>query len=121
MRAEVPRQDVRIGGVAAARPEARHNGDGFAGEVRLGLRGGVLVANPIPEADAIPAAEIDARIDEAVADAARAGVTRKDVTPYLLARITELTAGRSLTANIALVRNNAAFAARTAVALAALG
>ncbi len=88
---------------------------------RLALRGGVLVANPIPVADALPAAEIDARIDEAVADAERAGVTRKDVTPYLLGRINELTGGRSLTANIALVRNNAAFAARTAVALAALG
>lgn len=87
---------------------------------RLGLRGGVLVANPIPEADAIPAHEIDARIDEAIADAEREGVTRKEVTPYLLARINELTDGRSLVANIALVRNNAAVAARTAVALAAL-
>ena len=84
----------------------------------LGLRGGVLVANPIPEADALPAEEIDARIDEAVADAERAGVTRKEVTPYLLARINELTDGRSLVANIALVKNNAAVAARTAVALA---
>ncbi|MBI4941285.1 MAG: pseudouridine-5'-phosphate glycosidase [Actinobacteria bacterium] len=88
---------------------------------RLGLRGGVLVANPIPEADAIPAEEIDARIDEAIADAERAGITRKEVTPYLLARINELTDGRSLVANIALVRNNAAVAARTAVALVALG
>ena len=87
---------------------------------RLGLRGGVLVANPIPEADAIPAHEIDARIDEAIADAEREGVTRKEVTPYLLARINELTDGRSLVANIALVRNNAAVAARTAAALAAL-
>ncbi len=88
---------------------------------RLAQRGGVLVANPIPEADAIPAAEIDDRVGEALADAVRAGVTRKEVTPYLLARINELTGGRSLTANIALVRNNAAFAARTAVALARLG
>lgn len=88
---------------------------------RLGLRGGVLVANPIPAADAIPAEEIAARIDEAIADAERAGITRKEVTPYLLARINELTDGRSLVANIALVRNNAAVAARTAVALVALG
>ena len=87
---------------------------------RLGLRGGVLVANPIPEADAIPAHEIDARIDEAIADAERAGITRKEVTPYLLGRINELTDGRSLVANIALVRNNAMVAARTAVALAGL-
>jgi pseudouridine-5'-phosphate glycosidase len=87
---------------------------------RFGLRGGVLVANPIPEPDALAAADIDARIDQAIADAERAGITRKDVTPYLLERINELTSGRSLIANIALIRNNAAFAARTAVALAAL-
>ncbi len=86
---------------------------------RLGLRGGVLVVNPIPEADALPAQEIDARIAQAIADAERAGVTRKEVTPYLLARINELTGGRSLTANIALIRHNAALAARTAVALTA--
>jgi len=84
---------------------------------RLGLRGGVLVVNPIPEADALPAEEIDARIAEAVADAERAGVTRKDVTPYLLGRINELTDGRSLVANIALIKNNAAVAAQIAVAL----
>ncbi len=87
---------------------------------RLGMRGGVLVANPIPAGDAIPAADIEAWIAEALADAERAGVTRKDVTPYLLARINELTGGRSLRANIALIRNNAELAARTAVALAAL-
>ena len=68
-------------------------------------------ANPIPEADAVPAAEIGARIEEALADAGRAGVTGKDVTPYLLGRIGELTGGRSLVANIALVRYNAAMAA----------
>lgn len=85
---------------------------------RLAMRGGILVVNPIPEADALPAEEIDGRIAEAVADAERAGISRKDVTPFLLARINELTAGRSLTANIALVKNNAALAARTAAALA---
>jgi pseudouridine-5'-phosphate glycosidase len=84
----------------------------------LGLPGGILVANPIPEADAVPAAEIGARIEEALADADRAGVTGKDVTPYLLGRIVELTGGRSLVANIALVRNNAALAAELAVQLA---
>jgi pseudouridylate synthase len=86
----------------------------------LGLRGGVLVVNPIPAVDELPAEEIDTRIAEAIADAERAGVTRKEVTPYLLARVNELTGGRSLTANIALIRNNAALAARTAVALAAV-
>jgi len=85
----------------------------------LRMRGGLLVANPIPEADALDPADIDTRIEEALADAARDGVTRKDVTPYLLDRINRLTGGRSLMANIALVRNNAALAARTAVALAA--
>jgi pseudouridine-5'-phosphate glycosidase len=84
----------------------------------LGLRGGVLVVNPIPEVDALDAVEIEAWIDEAVAQAERAGVTRKEVTPYLLERINELTGGRSLAANIALVRNNARLAALTAVDLA---
>lgn len=84
----------------------------------LGLRGGILVANPIPAADEVPAAEIGARIEEAIADAERAGVAGKDVTPYLLARITELTGGRSLAANVALIRNNAALAAELATALA---
>lgn len=88
---------------------------------RLGLRGGVLVTNPIPAADALDPADIGARIADAVADAERAGVTRKEVTPYLLARINELTGGRSLVANIALIRNNADLAGRLAVELAALG
>jgi pseudouridine-5'-phosphate glycosidase len=85
---------------------------------RLGMRGGVLVVAPIPVADALDPADIDARIEQAVADAEREGVARKEVTPYLLARINELTGGRSLTANIALIRNNARLAALTAVELA---
>ena len=56
----------------------------------LGLPGGVLVANPIPAADALVASEIDAIISQALADADREGITRKEVTPYLLARINEL-------------------------------
>jgi pseudouridine-5'-phosphate glycosidase len=83
----------------------------------LGLRGGILVANPIPEADALDGDEIDARIAEAVADAEAAGISRKEVTPYLLGRLNELTEGRSLVANIALIKHNAALAARTALAL----
>lgn len=86
---------------------------------RLGLQGGTVVANPIPEADALDAAVMEARIAQAIADAARAGVSRKALTPYLLQRLFELTDGRSLAANIALVRNNAALAAGIAVALAA--
>jgi pseudouridine-5'-phosphate glycosidase len=82
----------------------------------LGLNG-ILVANPIPEADALAADDIDARIAEALRDAESEGVTRKEVTPYLLARINDLTEGRSLTANIALIKNNARFAAELAVEL----
>jgi pseudouridylate synthase len=86
----------------------------------LGQPGGILVANPLPATDALDGDEIDAAVDEAVSDAARAGVGRRELTPYLLARIVELSGGRSLTANISLVRHNAALAARTAVSLAAL-
>ncbi len=85
----------------------------------LGLTGGVLVALPIPVADAMAADEISAIIEQALADADTQGVSGKDVTPYLLARINELTGGRSLTANVALIKNNAAFAADLAVALGA--
>jgi pseudouridine-5'-phosphate glycosidase len=84
---------------------------------RLGMRGGVLVANPVPAADALPPEEIDAVVDRAVAEAERAGVGRRELTPYLLARVVELTGGRSLTANVALVRDNARVASLTAVAL----
>ncbi|MEH6645683.1 pseudouridine-5'-phosphate glycosidase [Sulfitobacter sp.] len=81
---------------------------------RLGLPGGQLVANPIPVAAEIPAEEMAPIIATAQADATRAGITGKAVTPYLLQRIFELTKGRSLEANIALVRNNAQLAAQIA-------
>ncbi|GLY30255.1 pseudouridine-5'-phosphate glycosidase [Kineosporia sp. NBRC 101731] len=87
---------------------------------RLGLAQGVLVAHPIPEADALAPDEIDGIIEQALTDADEQGVTGKDVTPYLLARVNELTGGRSLTANVALIRNNAAFAADLAVELTGL-
>jgi len=80
----------------------------------LGLRGGVVVANPIPPEDEIPAAEIDTVISQALAEADQQGIRGKDVTPYLLARIVELTDGASLTANIALVRANARLGAAIA-------
>ena len=86
---------------------------------RLGMPGGVLIANPIPEADALDGALIEARIAEAVAQANAQGVSRKALTPFLLQRLFEMTDGRSLAANIALVRNNARVAAAIAVALAA--
>jgi pseudouridylate synthase len=83
----------------------------------LGMPGGVLIANPIPEKDALDPAEIERRILDALRDAEAAGVKRKDVTPYLLQRLYELTGGKSLVANIALVKNNAAVAAAIAVEL----
>lgn len=82
----------------------------------LGM-GGVIVANPIREADAMDADEIKSTIENALRDADRAGITRKALTPYLLKRIFELTNGRSLVSNVALVENNARVAAAIAVAL----
>jgi pseudouridylate synthase len=86
----------------------------------LGLTTGILITNPIPLADAIDSATIDPHIAAAVQEAEEKGVTRKELTPFLLQRILELTGGRSLEANIALVKNNATLAAKMAVALAAL-
>ena len=83
---------------------------------QLGLQGGIVVANPIPAAAEIPASEIAPHIDRALADAKRDGIVGKLVTPYLLKRIAEITQGRSLTANIALVYNNAEVAADIAKA-----
>lgn len=87
---------------------------------RLGLAAGILVANPIPEEYALPADEIEAHIAEACREADATVISGKELTPYLLARINRLTAGRSLEANIALVKHNAAVAAEIAVALARL-
>lgn len=84
---------------------------------QLGLPGGQLVANPIPKDAEIPAATLAPIIARAQSDANTAGITGKGVTPYLLQRIFELTEGQSLEANIALVRNNAQFAAKIALEL----
>lgn len=83
----------------------------------LGLEGGQLVANPIPAADEIAAAELAPVIAEAQAAADARNITGKAVTPFLLQRIFEATEGRSLTANIALVRNNARLGAGIARAI----
>lgn len=86
---------------------------------RLGLPGGQLVANPIPVAAEIPRAEITPHIEAALAEAEAQGIAAKAVTPFLLQRIFELTEGRSLTANIELVLNNARLGAAIARELAA--
>jgi pseudouridine-5'-phosphate glycosidase len=87
---------------------------------RLGLSTGILIANPIPAEHAMPADAIEATIAEACRDADAEGVSGKALTPFLLARIAKLTGGASLEANVALIRNNAALAARIAVELAKL-
>jgi pseudouridine-5'-phosphate glycosidase len=84
----------------------------------LGLRGAIVVANPIPVTDEIPASEIQPVIAAALAEADRLGIRGKDVTPFLLAEIVKATKGRSLQANIALVKNNAKVAAEIAAAFA---
>ena len=83
----------------------------------LGLKGGLVIANPIPVADEIPAAEIDRQIQGALVEADTTGYRGKTLTPFLLKRVAALTEGRSLIANIALVRNNARLGAAIAVAM----
>ncbi|RJG09564.1 pseudouridine-5'-phosphate glycosidase [Massilia cavernae] len=84
---------------------------------QLGLHGGVVVSNPVPEASAMPKDEIDRITLQALAEADAGGVTGKAVTPFLLDRIKQLTAGRSLATNIALVKHNALVGAQLAAAM----
>ncbi|MEM1215309.1 MAG: pseudouridine-5'-phosphate glycosidase [Bacteroidota bacterium] len=83
----------------------------------LGLGGGALIANPVPEAHSLPASEMQTVIDEALASAEKAGIKGKAVTPFLLAEVKRLTQGQSLVSNIALVKNNARVAGEIAVAM----
>jgi pseudouridine-5'-phosphate glycosidase len=83
----------------------------------LGLGGGMLIANPVPEGDEIPADEMASYIEAAQKAAEALHVGGKAVTPFLLGKILELTNGRSLKTNIALVENNARLAAGIARAL----
>ena len=92
----------------------------FAAQRALGYPGGMLCTNPIPEAYSMEPAVINAAIDQAVAESVEQGVKGKKVTPFLLARVKELTGGDSLESNIQLVLNNAALAADTAVELSNL-
>lgn len=83
----------------------------------IGVVGGMLIANPIPQASEIPAEIMAGYISEALSRATRNGITGKAVTPFLLSEILTITKGESLVANIALVENNARLAAKIAVAL----
>ncbi len=84
---------------------------------KMGLSGGMVIANPIPAEHAMDKDEIDAVIRDAILDMEQQGVSGKDATPFLLAQIAERTGGRSLAANIELVVNNARLAAEIARAL----
>ena len=86
----------------------------------LGLHGGILVTNPIPEPYSMDAQAINAVIDQAIAEAEAKGIHGKETTPFLLAKVKEITGGDSLEANIQLVFNNAKLAAQTAAAYAEL-
>ena len=90
----------------------------FSAQKELGMKGGMLVTNPIPEEYAMDKAVIDAAIEQALRESVEQGVHGKETTPFLLARVVELTGGDSLESNIQLVLNNARVAARTAAALA---
>ena len=89
----------------------------FAVQQELGFEGGMLVTNPIPEEFSMPADVINKAIDAAVAEANAKGIHGKEITPFLLDRIQQLTGGDSLHSNIELVFNNARLAARTAAEL----
>ena len=89
----------------------------FRAQKELGMRGGMLVTNPIPEEYAMDKAVIDAAIGQALRESVEQGVHGKETTPFLLARVVELTGGSSLESNIQLVLNNATLAAKTAVEL----
>ena len=86
----------------------------FKAQQELGMKGGMLVTNPIPEQYAMDKEVIDAAIDQAVRESRGKGIHGKETTPFLLARVVELTGGDSLESNIQLVLNNAVVASRTA-------
>ena len=92
----------------------------FHAQREMGLKTGMLVTNPIPEEYSMDAEVINRAIDEAVEEAKRLGIHGKDTTPFLLAKIKDLTGGDSLASNIQLVYNNARLAAKTAVELSKL-
>lgn len=90
----------------------------FSAQRELGLKGGMLVVNPIPEEFSMDKELIDGAIEKALSECAEQGIKGKDTTPFLLAKVVELTGGDSLESNIKLVLNNAYVAAKTAAAIA---
>jgi pseudouridine-5'-phosphate glycosidase len=83
---------------------------------KLGLNGGMIIANPVPESDALDHKEIEAVILQALSEAKENNIAGKKVTPFLLDKVKQLTGGKSLQTNIALVKHNAQVAAQIAVA-----
>ena len=92
----------------------------FNTQLELGFNGGMLVTNPIPEEYSMDSDIINKAIEEAISESKRLGIHGKETTPFLLAKIKDITGGDSLDSNIRLVYNNAALAARTAVKLSEL-
>ena len=95
-----------------------HTADILKAKWELGLEGGVLIANPVPEADEIEYSVINEKIEQALGEAEAKKIKGKELTPFLLDRIKEITDGQSLETNIALVRNNAVVGAKIAKAFA---
>jgi pseudouridine-5'-phosphate glycosidase len=102
------------GSVADARAAAQV----AAGHWSLGIESGLVICAPLPEDAALPAEEAESAIAQATADAAAAGIHGPAATAYTLARVAELTQGRSVKANLALIENNASIGAQIAAALA---
>ena len=115
---EIPAFYSRTSGVKAPirLDTARDIAKLVAAQKSLEIDNGILVTNPIPKEDEIPAEEINPEITRAVKEAEDKGISGKDITPFLLDRIKEITEGRSLEANISLVKNNARLGAEIALA-----
>lgn len=101
-------------GVSARLDSPKEIADFAKAHWNLGMKSGILVTNPIPEAEAIPASEMEPIIAKASAEAVGQGIHGQALTPFLLGRISELTEGKSLNANLALLLNNARLAAEIA-------
>jgi pseudouridylate synthase len=118
--AEIPGFYSRLSGIAA--PSHVPDVAGAAAVIRahaaMGLTSGLVICNPVPEADALPLDVAKAAIDQAIREADEAGITGGAVTPWLLARVAEITGGASVKANIALITNNARTAGELAGILA---